>query len=152
MQNEQQFSDKITIGGRPDTAEIEKLHARGFKTIINLMTPDEPGFAGEELAVENTGMTYSSIPIAPKLLDEAAMARFSQAIESSDGPVAVHCKSGGRAGVLSLLHLAVSHGWNRETALREAQEMGVKIGPESPYRAFFESYIGRHSAGERGDY
>ncbi|PQV64421.1 TIGR01244 family protein [Abditibacterium utsteinense] len=149
MQNEQSFNDKITIGGRPDASEIEELHNRGFKTVVNLLTPDEPGFETEEAEVENTGMTYASIPTSPALLDDIAMARFSQAIDSSSGPVAVHCKGGGRAGVLSLLHLAVTHGWNREKACEEAEKLKVKIGPESPYRAFFESYIQRHSAGER---
>jgi protein tyrosine phosphatase (PTP) superfamily phosphohydrolase (DUF442 family) len=77
------------------------------------------------------------------------MARFSQAVDRSDGPVAVHCKGGGRAGVLTLLHLAVMNGWNRQEAFEVAQKMQVKIGPDSPYREFFEGYIQRHSAGER---
>ncbi len=149
MLNEQKITDQITIGGRPDAAEIESLHTRGFKTIVNLLTPDEPNYGQEALDVEDTGLTYAAIPTSPDLLDDIAMARFSQAIESSDGPVAVHCKGGGRAGILTLLHLAVSHGWSRDQTFEEAQKMGIKIGPESPYRPFFESYIQRHSAGER---
>jgi len=117
--------------------------------VVNLLTPDEPNYGQEELDVENTGMTYAAIPTSPDLLDDIAMARFSQAVDRSDGPVAIHCKGGGRAGILTLLHLAVMHGWNRERAFEEAEKMNVKIGPDSPYREFFESYIQRHSAGER---
>ena len=149
MQNEQQISEKITIGGRPDAAQLDDLKSRGFRTVINLMTPDEPLYAGEELAVESRGLSYSAIPISPPLLNDIAVAQFSQAIDSSDGPVAVHCKGGGRAGVLTLLHLAIENGWTLEHTLQEAENIGAKIGPDSPYRAFFESYIQRHSAGGR---
>lgn len=149
MLNEHKITEKISIGGRPDAQAIADLHARGFETIINLMTPDEPGWAEEERLVEGQGLSYAPIPVAPDLLDDIAMARFSQAVVSSTGPVAVHCKGGGRAGVLTLLHLAVEQGWSVAEALEYADRVGTKIGPESPYRAFFEGYIKRHSAGER---
>lgn len=149
MLNEQQITKKITIGGRPDAAEVQSLKARGFDTVIDLLTPDEMTDFNEERAVEEAGLTYAGVPTSPALLDDIAMARFIQAVDSSDGPVAVHCKGGGRAGVLTLLHLAVTNGLSVEEALQTAQETGVKIGPDSVYREFFESYIRRHSAGER---
>ena len=149
MLNEHKITEKITIGGRPEGADIEDLKQRGFETVINLMTPDEPGYEGELRMVEDRGLSYCPIPVSPPLLDDIAMARFTQAIESSTGPVAVHCKGGGRASVLTLLHLAVEQGWSLEMALDIGEKTGAKIGPDSPYRTFFESYIKRHSAGER---
>lgn len=149
MLNEQKINDKITIGGKLTPEDMEDLKARGFRTIVNLMTPDEMGQAHEEREVEDRGLTYASIPVAPNLLDDIAVTRFSQAIDSSDGPVAVHCKGGGRAGIMTLLHLGVTKGWSLERTLQEAEAMGAKIGPDSPYRPFFESFIRRHSAGER---
>jgi uncharacterized protein (TIGR01244 family) len=149
MLNEQKINKQITIGGRPDAEELAKLKERGFKTIINLLTSDEPGFAEEELLVENLGLTYSSVPVSPALLDDLAVSRFSQAIVSSDGPVAVHCKSGGRAGLMTLMHLGVSHGWTVEHTIEEGEKLGIKLAPDSPYRDFFADYIKRHSAGER---
>ncbi len=149
MQNEQKINDQITIGGRPDAAAIEDLKARGFKTIVNLLTEDEPGFATEELDVENAGLSYASIPTSPALLDDIAIDRFRQAIASSDGPVAVHCKSGGRAAMMTLLYLAVSGGWTLAETDAKGETMGLKLAPDSPYRPLVESYIHRHSAGER---
>lgn len=149
MLNEQQINEKITIGGRPDAAEIESLHARGFTTIINLLTDDELGGEHEEQLVEGAGMTYAAIPTSPAVLDDIAVSRFAQAIDSSEGPVAVHCKSGGRAGMMTLLHLAVAHGWNLGQTAEEGEKLGIKIGNDSPYREFFTDYIRRHSAGER---
>lgn len=151
MLNEQQITKKLTIGGKPDEADIQDLKSRGFRTVINLMMPDEPGALEEERQVESTGLSYSHIPVSPVTLDDAAVFRFDQAIDSSDGPVAVHCKGGGRAGVMTLLYLATKNQWAVEQAIAEGEKMGAKIGPDSPYREFFEEYIRRHSAGERRD-
>ena len=149
MLNEQKINDNISIGGKVTGEDIDDLKARGFRTVINLMTPDEMGHAHEEREVEDRGLTYASVPVAPELLDDLAVTRFSQASDSSDGPVAIHCKGGGRAGVMTLLHLGVMNGWSLERTLQEGETLGAKIGPDSPYREFFEDFIRRHSAGER---
>ena len=148
MLNEQKITDKISIGGALRDGDAQDLENRGFKTVVNLMTPDEFN-DGEEELVKGAGMTYAPIPVSPATLDDITVARFLQAIESSDGPVAVHCKSGGRAGLMALLALGIEHGWSLDMIYKEGEKMGIKIPKDSPYRSFFESYIKAHSAGER---
>ena len=148
MLNEQKITDKISIGGALRDGDAQDLENRGFKTVINLMTPEEVS-DGEEELVKNAGLTYAPIPVSPAALDDITVARFLQAVESSNGPVAVHCKSGGRAGLMALLSLAIENGWSLDRTLTEGDERGLKIPANSPYRAFFENYIKRHSAGER---
>ena len=148
MLNEQKISDKISIGGALRDGDAQDLENRGFVTVINLMTPDESS-DGEEKLVKGVGMTYAPIPVAPNTLDDITVARFLQVVESSTGPVAVHCKSGGRAGLMALVALAIEHGWSVDDALAQGEKLGIKIAPNSPYRSFFESYLKRHSAGER---
>ncbi len=148
MLNEQKITDKISIGGALRDGDAQDLENRGFKTVVNLMMPDE-AHDGEEELVKGVGLTYAPIPVSPTTLDEITAARFAQAIDSSDGPVAVHCKGGGRAGLMTLLHLAIMHGWSVDKALEEGEKMKIKVASDSPYRAFFEGYIKKHSAGER---
>ena len=148
MLNEQKITEQISIGGALRDGDAQDLENRGFKTVINLMTPDESS-DGEEELVKGVGLTYAPIPISPGSLDDITVARFLQAVESSTGPVAVHCKSGGRAGLMALVALAIEHGWSVENALVEGEKMGIKIAADSPYRSFFENYLKRHSAGER---
>ena len=148
MKNRTEVNDKITIGGLLENGDAQHLHDEGFKTVISLLTADEPS-GDEKSQVESTGMDYESVPVSPVLLDEASVARFSQEVESSDGPVYVHCKGGGRAGVMTLLHIAVNHGLSVDEALKVGEKFDAKIGDDSPYRPFFEDYIRRHSAGER---
>ena len=148
MLNEQKITDKISIGGALRDGDAQDLENRGFKTVINLMMPEESN-DGEEELVKGVGMTYAPIPVAPNTLDDITVARFLQTIESSDGPVAVHCKSGGRAGMMALLALAIENGWGLDKTLEEGENMKIVIAADSPYRAFFEGYIKKHSAGER---
>ena len=148
MLNEQKITDQISIGGALRDGDAQDLENRGFKTVVNLMMPDE-SYAGEEELVKGAGLTYAPIPISPATLDDITVARFLQAVESSNGPVAVHCKSGGRAGLMTLLALGIEHGWSLEKTYQEGEQVGLKVAADSPYRSFFESYIKRHSAGER---
>ena len=148
MLNEQKITDKISIGGALRDGDAQDLESRGFSTVVNLMTPEESN-DGEEELVKGVGLDYAPIPISPATLDDITVARFLQAVESSDGAVAVHCKGGGRAGMMTLLLLGIEHGWTLEKTLEEGEKLKIKIGADSPYRAFFESYIRRHSSGER---
>ena len=148
MLNEQKITDSISIGGALRDGDVQDLENRGFKTVVNLMMPDE-SHDGEEELVKGVGLTYAPIPVSPNTLDDITVARFLQAVESSDGPVAVHCKGGGRAGLMTLLALAIDGGWSLEKTYEEGEKVGIKVAPDSPYRSIFESYIKRHSAGER---
>ena len=145
------ITDTISIGGQPDENDIQALQDQGFRTIVNLRTPGEEGYReSEEREVEGKGLTYAAIPTSPELLDDLAMQRFTGAVATTDAtPVYVHCAGGGRAGILALLHLAVTNGWTLEEALAAGHELGITFKEDSPYRAFFEDYIKRHSAGER---
>lgn len=149
--NTRSITNEISIGGQPDENNIQELQDEGYRTIVNLRTVSDEGYdADEEHNVEGRGLNYTAIPVSPTLLDDLAVQRFTGAVTSVDGPPAyVHCGSGGRAGLLTLLHLAVSNGWTVEQALEKGKELDIAPSETSPYRTFFEDYIRRHSAGER---
>jgi len=151
MLNLKKITDGISIAGQPTEDELRGAHARGVNTLVNLRTDDEDGFLPtEERIVESTGATYAAIPVSPVTLDDLAVERFSQALSSVNAqPAIVHCKGGGRAGVMTLLHLSIENGWSLQKTLEEGEKHGIAPAPDSPYRAFFESFIRRHSPGER---
>lgn len=144
----QKWNDKITVGGALGADDAQTLHDEGFRSVIDLRTTDEIE-TPEKAWVEGTGMDYETLPTASDTLDDVAIFRFIQEVDSSDGPVYVHCKSGGRAGIMALLHDAATHGWTIEHTLQVADEKGVKLGDDSPYRPVVEDYLKQHSAGER---
>ena len=149
--NPKEIATGVSIGGQPTAEDIEELKAKGYKTIVNVRTPQDDGYlAEEERLVENAGLGYAEIAISPSLIDDLATQRFSNALDAEgSAPVYVHCGSGGRAGLMVLLHLAIENGWTVQRALEEGQARGIAPSETSPYRTFFEAYIRRHSAGER---
>ena len=151
MLNQKKLTDGITVSGQPSAEELQHLLEHGFHTVINLRTPDEEGvLADEERLVEGAGLNYASVPVSPATLDDAAVERFVQALNAVDGqPALVHCHGGGRAGLMALLHQAVTHGWSLQQALAEGEKHGVAPAADSPYRKFFEEFIKRHSPAER---
>lgn len=149
--NKHKITPKIFIGGQPKETDLDVLRTEGFRTIVNLRTTGETGyFSNEEHAVESRGLNYVEIPTTPELLDDLAIHRFLNALNSEDAPpLYIHCGSGGRAGVLTLIFLAVKNGWTLSKAYTVGEEAQIAPKKNSPYRAIFESYIKRHSAGER---
>jgi len=150
MNNERMLDEQLLVTGQPTPHDIEELHRRGVREVINLRGVDEEGYwDGEKAAVEAAGMDYTNIPISPAMLDDTAVSRVHQAIASAGGLAVVHCQGGGRAGVMGLLHLAVQNGWGIQHALDEGRKRGVELKQDSPYRAFFERYLKDHSPEER---
>jgi hypothetical protein len=45
--------------------------------------------------------------------------------------------------------MAVQHGWSLQQTLDEGKKLGIAPSETSPYRAFFEGFIKRHSPAER---
>ena len=100
MKNEHEIVPGLAIAGQPTAEELETLGASGYRTVVNLRDDNEPGaLADEERLVENAGLNYASIPIAPQTIDDLTVQRFIQAVDSDGAqPVVVHCGGGGRAG------------------------------------------------------
>lgn len=153
MKNLRQIAPNLFIAGQPTEEELRDIPSTGFRTLINLRPADEEGTVpDEERLVESAGLNYAAIPITPQTIDDSAVHRFIQAVDSEDAPpIIAHCAGGGRAGIMMLLHLAIDHGWSLEQTLQEGAKLGIAPAPNSPYRAFFESYILRHSPAERKD-
>ena len=151
MKNEREIVPGLAIAGQPSEEELENLGATGYRTVVNLREDNEPGaLPDEERLVESAGLNYASIPVSPQTIDDVAVQRFIQAVDSDGAqPVVVHCGGGGRAGLLVLLHLAIKHGWSVARTLEEGARLNIAPGSGSPYRAFVEDYIRRHSPAER---
>jgi uncharacterized protein (TIGR01244 family) len=151
MKNQREITPGLFIAGQPTDDDLRAAKESGIRTIINLRSADEEGaLADEERLVEGAGLTYAAIPVSPQTIDDLAVQRFIGAVDGdNDLPAVAHCGSGGRAGIMVLLHLAMKHGWSLQQTLDEGQKLGIAPGETSPYRAFVEDYIRRHSPGER---
>ena len=119
------YIEGVTGAGQPDEAELERLSAAGYTTIIDMRLPHEDrGLENERAAVESQGMSY-----IPLQIDSQTDITFEKANELDrilaeiDGPVLIHCGSGNRVGALMSLRASIN-GADDETAV----EAGIQTG------------------------
>lgn len=88
-------SGDLYLAGQPDLAALEAARDAGVVAVMNLRQPVEMTW-DEAGAVEPLGLAYHHVPIGPFADVNAAHAEIDRIVRGTDGPVLVHCASGGR--------------------------------------------------------
>lgn len=127
---------------------IAKAADEGFKSIVNLRTPDEKQELGpdaEGRIVEEQGLSYLHHPVSGDNLSDQVVDRFREKVEDMPGPVLVHCASGKRSGALVMMHLAIEQGLSGQQVIDKAAEMGFEC--DTPQlESFVRNYVDRRTA------
>ena len=120
--------DGLLSGGQPTPEHIEQAARAGYRTVINLREPSEPGFAWEAEKVKALGMDYIAFPVAGAAsLTRENVERFDAVLDAAlaKGPVLLHCGSGNRDGALLALRAAWLDGMDPERAIELGKAAGL---------------------------
>jgi tyrosine-protein phosphatase SIW14 len=113
-------------GAQPDELGMKYLKSLGVKTVINLRMTNDVWKAEADEARAN-GITYTNVPL--NSLSAPTVQQVNQVlalIESSPGPVFIHCQFGcDRTGTMVACYRIQHHKWSGEFALREAEAYGM---------------------------
>ena len=134
----------VACGGATETAALDGLKKDGFKAVINLRMPQEPGANIEQNAAraKQLGLTYISIPFSGQSPDPKAVDQFLGTIaDKSNQPVYIHCGSATRVGTVWLVKRVLQDGWTVEKATEEAHLIGLH---SQPLEQFALDYISGH--------
>ncbi len=119
--------DRWRIAGQPSPADYDRQASAGTTLVINLRTQpeiDRLDFDPQQ-EVESRGMAYVAIPMGgdegytPEQLEA-----FTQAIDGVEGPILIHCASGGRARNLWAAYLVEEEGVPVDEAMLRMEEVG----------------------------
>lgn len=88
-------SGDLYLAGQPERAALEEARDAGVVAVVNLRTPPEMTW-DEASAVEQLGLAYHHVPVGRSGDRSAAYAEIDRIVVRADGPVLVHCASGGR--------------------------------------------------------
>jgi uncharacterized protein (TIGR01244 family) len=136
-------SDRISVGGQPSEADLDRLAERGFRAVINLRTDDESNLPispeAERAFAETAGLAYRRLPIRPAGLRPHEVEAFRAIARDLPGPIFVHCAAGERASAISVLAEGV--GETADATLLEAARQGIAI-PEHDFGAFIRQCFG----------
>ncbi len=130
--NYNRATPQIATSGVINKGGVQILAAHGFKTIIDLRTASE-GVKDEKRAVELADMHYINIPVTNAGINDDQLAAFTEAIESVETPVLIHCASGNRVGALWATY-RISKGIAQKIALEEGRTAGMRAGMEQKVR------------------
>jgi len=118
----------IACAGATTPAGVAEVKKMGYKAIINLRQPSEPGadIEGEAAAAKTAGIKFFSFPVNGASPDPATVDQFLAAVgEPANQPAFVHCASGQRASAFWMIKRLVVDGWDTEKAGTEAAALGL---------------------------
>jgi uncharacterized protein (TIGR01244 family) len=119
-------NEHLYRGAQPDAQGIRNLARLGVKTIIDLrMTNDL--WQAESAAALTSGITYTNIPMRGfGRPTEAQVATLLALIETTPGPIFIHCHHGcDRTGTIIACYRIRHDKWSNEAALQEAGRYGM---------------------------
>lgn len=126
IRNFSRHSESIAFGGAPTDEALASLKEAGFKTILDLRTPEE-GTEAERQKVESLGMTYHNIPITPSSITDEKVEEFSRIVDGAGNkPLLIHCASSNRVGGLWFIHRALADDVPEAESLDEAKKAGLR--------------------------
>ena len=119
--------DRWRIAGQPVQADLDRIARSGTTTVINLRTQGEIDRLDfdPEAEAEARGMRYVHIPMGGDdgYTTEHVNA-LATAMQDADGPVLLHCASGGRARLLWAAYQIEHEDVPVEEAMLRMQEVG----------------------------
>jgi len=115
----------VLTGGQPTAEQLAEAKAAGYKTVINMRMPGEPGSTDAD-AVKALGMEYVSLPIEhAEGVNETNAKKLAEILEKTPHPVIVHCGSGNRVGALFAMKARFVDGKTPEEALAIGKSAGL---------------------------
>jgi uncharacterized protein (TIGR01244 family) len=105
------------IGAQPTPEALAAFREAGGTVVINLRTEREMAFLPYYAdLVSGEGLTYVHIPTRGSQMDAKTYDAVREAIDAAEGPVMLHCGSGGRATYLWGGHLVRAYGRSPDQA------------------------------------
>ncbi|MFK7960922.1 MAG: rhodanese-like domain-containing protein [Phycisphaerales bacterium] len=137
----------VSFSAQPDLATLKWLANDGVRTVVNCRSAWEHGnrMPYTDADAAKLGLQIINIPLGgDDGYDPAAVAQLNDVIASTEGPMHIHCSSGGRARTLWTAWLIEHEGLTPDAAFERVAAIGG--GPSS-----LERLVGRRMSVEVTD-
>ncbi|MEH1769663.1 protein tyrosine phosphatase family protein [Nostoc sp.] len=146
MSNTKKVSDDLSAAGQLTSEDLKQAAQEGFKSVLNLRSPDEAGFlSDEQQQAEAAGLQYANVPLKPSEPNQEQTELAIQEIENLPKPILIHCAAGARAGGIALIANAISEGLTYEEISQKAQELGLNLEQPHLKQFLLEKYIAKQA-------
>ncbi|AFZ25681.1 hypothetical protein Cylst_3543 [Cylindrospermum stagnale PCC 7417] len=150
MNNVIRINENLTTTGQVIPTQLEQAIQEGFKSVLNLRSPDELGFSqNEQQLAEGLGLHYAHVPLKLEAMNEELITKILTTLEQIPKPAVVHCAAGMRSTGIALLSIAIQEGLTSEQAFAKARNLGfgffedMRVSPR--LRQLFVDYVNKHA-------
>ncbi len=118
----------LLVGGQPSQAQMRSLAKAGYRAVIDLRQPGEPGHWDEAALAKELSIDYYPLPIGGgDDLSKEKAEEFAAILEKvGDAPTLVHCASGNRVGALFALKAYYIDGVDADKAMAIGKKHGMR--------------------------
>lgn len=143
------INEQLTVAGQVTPEQLQQAAAEGYKSVLNLRSPDEQGFVqDEQQQVEAAGLQYVNIPVKPNEMTNELTAQVLEQIDNLPKPALIHCASSMRAGAMAFMNVATRQGMTPEQVFEKAGEVGFDCNANPQIKQFLENYVSTHQQQE----
>jgi uncharacterized protein (TIGR01244 family) len=145
-----QVNEHLTTTGQVIPDQLKQAVQEGFKSVLNLRSPDELGFLpNEQQVAESLGLHYVNLPLKLEAVDEALITRILTVLDQIPKPAVVHCAASIRSTAIAMLSVAIQEGLTPEQTLARVKGMGYKFAHytciDPHLKQFFSEYLLKHT-------
>jgi uncharacterized protein (TIGR01244 family) len=146
MENVKKINDELTVAGQVTPEQLQQAASEGYKSVLNLRSPDEQGFmSDEQQQAQVLGLHYINIPVKPNEISDELTTEVLQQIDQLPKPALIHCGSAMRAGLMAFINVATRQGMTPEQVFEKAAAAGFDCNTNPQMKQFLEHYISTHS-------
>lgn len=146
MESVKKINDELSVAGQLNPEQLQQASTQGYKSILNLRSPEEEGFVkDEQKQAEAAKLQYVNIPVKPDGMTEELTDKVLEQIDRLPKPLLIHCASSMRAGAMAFMNVATRQGMTSEQVFEKAAEAGFDCNAQPQMKQFLESYISKHS-------
>lgn len=126
MNTIRKINDDLAIAGQITSEQLQQIVQEGFKSVLNLRSPNEEGFLiNEQQQAEALGLYYLNVPLKLEAINDEVAAQVLQKIDELTKPALVHCNNAIRAAAMVLMHIATQQGVSLSQAFKQAERLGL---------------------------
>lgn len=146
MENVKKINNELTVAGQVTSEQLQQAVNEGYKSVLNLRSPDEQGFiSNEQQQAQALGLHYVNIPVKPNEISDELTTEVLKQIDDLPKPALIHCASAMRAGVMAFMNVATRQGMTPEQVFEKAAEAGFDCNANPQMKQFLEHYVSTHS-------
>lgn len=126
MQIIRKINDELSIAGQITSDQLKQLRDEGYRSVLNLRSPEERHVWLEEADCCNRlALQYSNIAIQVNTINRVVLTQVLLQIEAMPKPLLIHCGSAERAAAIVLMYIAIRQGATLEQAFQQVEKLGL---------------------------